>query len=175
MGVVKPRPFNWPWCTPFSNFLDPPLSCGCYLFCSHRLSCSHCLSCSHLSTFNSTPSACRYLITILRYEHALNAEVLKAGSVHTLNRKYMLNNAMHLTTRVTAHADITHTAYTNIHRSNDEDNRTDEERRKGLRDQQWYFSIHHIRCYSHTSTSKTYKYVDTGPSTTTSTKQFFAV
>ena len=32
--------------------------------------------------------------------HALNTEGLKAGSVYALNRKYALNNGVHLTTRV---------------------------------------------------------------------------
>ena len=67
-------------------------SCSHHLSCNYRLSHGHRLSCSHLSSFNSTPRACRCLIIIMRYAHALNTEGLKAGRVYALNRKYALNN-----------------------------------------------------------------------------------
>ena len=36
----------------------------------------------------------------MRYVHVLNTEGLKAGSMYALNRKYALNNEVHLITRV---------------------------------------------------------------------------
>ena len=42
----------------------------------------------------------KQLWSIMRCAYALNTEGLKAGSVYALNRKYALNNEVHLTTRV---------------------------------------------------------------------------
>ena len=36
----------------------------------------------------------------MRYTYVLNTRGLKAGSVYALNKRYALNNGVHLTTRV---------------------------------------------------------------------------
>ena len=62
MGVAKPHLFNWPHCTPLSNFLDPPLLYTCYwtgqMHKTNRLSPAHsqCLLNQALQDVHTPPS-----------------------------------------------------------------------------------------------------------------------